>query len=196
MRFRVIPNSSSVPSEGRDVGYLWADNWNDWFKYRTLYVLTYFDTAGNKHDIGNIKIGQFNWNSQQDRPRIPSTFDRLSQQFFSLGQDSSYYRAIFDLGPELSDELLPALRDVVADAALYSRALDEDVMGISLLRSVTARSIEGQFRRILAGGTVLTEYSFRYEAPIPQDERVERLTLEFEVTPDSTPPTNIHVLIG
>ena len=114
----------------------------------------------------------------------------------NFDEDSSYYRAIFDLGPELSDELLPALRDVVADAALYSRALDEDVMGISLLRSVTARSIEGQFRRILAGGTVLTEYSFRYEAPIPQDERVERLTLEFEVTPDSTPPTNIHVLIG
>lgn len=114
----------------------------------------------------------------------------------NFDEDSSYYRAIFDLGPELSDELLPALRDVVADAALYSRALDEDVMGISLLRSVTARSIEGQFRRILAGGTVLTEYSFRYEAPIPQNERVERLTLEFEVTPDSTPPTNIHVLIG
>jgi hypothetical protein len=59
MRFRVIPNSSSVPSEGRDVGYLWADNWNDWFKYRTLYVLTYFDTAG---------INTTNWSSQQDRP--------------------------------------------------------------------------------------------------------------------------------
>jgi len=82
MRFRVVPNSSSVPSEGRDVGYLLTYNWNDWFKYRTLYVLTYFDPAGNKHDIGNVKIGQFRWNDQQDRPRIPATFERLGQQFF------------------------------------------------------------------------------------------------------------------
>jgi ABC-type branched-subunit amino acid transport system ATPase component len=196
MRFRLVPSNSRVPSEGRDVGFLWTDNWNDWFKYRTLYVLTYFDPEGNKHDIGNVKIGQFNWGDQQDRPRIPATFERLSQRFFSLGQDSSYYRSIFDLGPDLSHELLLALRDVVADPALYNSALDEDVMGVSLLRSVTARSIEGQFRRVLAGGAVLTEYSFRYEGPIPRDERVERITLEFEITPDSTPPTNIHVLIG
>jgi len=69
-------------------------------------------------------------------------------------------------------------------------------MGESLLRSVTARSVEGQFRRILAGGTVLTNYSFRYQGPVAQNQPADRLTLEFEVTPDSTPPTNIHVLIG
>jgi energy-coupling factor transporter ATP-binding protein EcfA2 len=196
MRFRVVPNSSSVPSEGRDVGYLWTDNWNDWFKYRTLYLLTYFDPGGNKHDIGNVKIGQFNWNDEQDRPHIPSTFERLSDQFFSLGQDSSYYRGIFDLGSDLARDLLSALRDVVVDPELYSRTLDEDVMGVSLLRSVTTRSVEGQFRRILAGGAALTDYSFRYEGPIPPHEGADRITLEFEVTPDSTPPTNIHVLIG
>jgi len=100
------------------------------------------------------------------------------------------------LDHDLARELLSALRDVVADPELYSRALDEDVMGVSLLRSVRTRSIEGQFRRVLAGGAVLTEYSFRYEGPVPLEEGADRITLEFEVTPDSTPPTNIHVLIG
>ncbi len=50
MRFHVISNQSRVPSEGKDTGYLWTDNWNDWWKYRTLYVLTYFDAHGAKHD--------------------------------------------------------------------------------------------------------------------------------------------------
>ena len=59
MRFEVIPNGRGTPDEGRDVGYLWIDNWNDWFKYQTLYYLTYFDDAREKHEIGSIKIGQF-----------------------------------------------------------------------------------------------------------------------------------------
>jgi hypothetical protein len=65
MQIKVIPNRSSVPTEGRDIGYLWTDNWNDWFKYHTLYVLTYFDPNGEKHKIGAVKIGEFNWGKVQ-----------------------------------------------------------------------------------------------------------------------------------
>ena len=84
----------------------------------------------------------------------------------------------------------------VANPGLFKRALDEDVMGVSLLRSITVRSVEGQFRRILGGGAALINYSFLYEGPEPDDEDIGRLLLNFEVTPDSTPPTNVHVLVG
>jgi len=84
MRFRVIRNRSSIPSEGSDVGFLWTDNWNDWFKYSTLYVLTYFDPDGYKHEIGNVKIGQFNWTKSQDRPALLATFAALDDRFFRL----------------------------------------------------------------------------------------------------------------
>lgn len=196
MRFQVVPNGSRVPSEGQDIGYLWTDNWNDWWQFRTLYVLTYFDADGAKHDIGGVKIGQFRMGKEQDRPNLPTRFERLGARFFSLGQDVSYYTAVHNLGATVSLELLRALHDVVEDQDLFRRALDEDVAGVSLLRSVTARSVEGQFRRILDGGAALTEYSFRYDGPVPDDEGIERLTLDFRVNPDSTPPTNIHVLIG
>ena len=46
MRFEIIPHSNRSPGEGRDVGYLLTDNWNDWFKYQTLYHLIYFDSSG------------------------------------------------------------------------------------------------------------------------------------------------------
>ncbi len=135
-------------------------------------------------------------NRDQDRPNLPSHFDALDERFFSLGQDASYYSAIVELGDSIARELLAALKDVVADHELFKRALDEDVTGVSLLRSVTARSIEGQFRRILDGGAILTKYSFRYDGPVPKDEGIAPLSLDFHVTPDSKPPTNIHVLIG
>jgi hypothetical protein len=145
MRFRVVPNGSPVPSEGRDIGYLWTDNWNDWWKYQTLYVLTYFDSDGEKHEIGGVKIGEFNMDRKQARPNLPAEFEILDDRFFSLGQDASYYSAITNLRDNVSRQLLTALNDVVANPDVFRRALDEDVMGVSLLRSVTVRSVEGQF---------------------------------------------------
>ena len=64
------------------------------------------------------------------------------------------------------------------------------------MRSISLRSIDGQFKRVLGGGALLTQFSFSYEGPQPEDEESERLKLEFRVTPNSTPPTNIHVMIG
>lgn len=196
MRFRVIPNSARTPNEGRDVGYLWADNWNDYWDFHTLYVFTYFDSSGQKHEFGGVKIGQFQWKKEQARPEIPNEFDALDERFFSLGQDVSYYSAIAALGPNIATAILSALNDVVASPQLFARASDERVTGTSLMRSVSLRSVEGQFTRVLKGGAALTEFRFTYEGPRPGDDQIERLKLEFHVTPDSKPPTNIHVLIG
>ena len=121
---------------------------------------------------------------------------QANHRFFSLGQDVSYYSAIAALGAEVASTLLLALKDVVADSDLFARAAGQRVMGTSLMRSVSRRSIEEQFQRVLAGGAVLTPFSFAYEGPKPSEEQVPRLRLEFQVSPDSSPPTNIHVLIG
>ena len=115
MRFRVIPNGSRTPLEGRDIGYLWTDNWNDWWEFRTLYTLTYFDTEGTKHELGGVKIGQFDWQKEQARPALDTEFDELDARFFSLGQDVSYYSQIAALNDETASALLQGLNDVVAD---------------------------------------------------------------------------------
>lgn len=196
MKFVVIPNTSRIPDEGRDVGYLWTDNWNDWFKYNTLYVLTYFNSVGEKHKIGGLKIGQFEMTKNQRGPDLPETFIELDDRFFSLGQDVDYYSAVMGLGPDLSAPILSALNDIAKDEKLYKRALSEDVTGVSLLRSVNMKTIEGQFRRIINGGAALTDFWFRYVGPSPQEESLKPLVIEFEVCPESQPPTNIHVLIG
>ncbi len=196
MRFEVVPNNRPTPEKGRGIAYLWTDNWNDWFKYRTLFFLTYFDETGQEHEIGSVKIGQFGIDANQGRPELPLAFDELDEQFFSLGQDPDYYVAVMSLGEDKSQQLLSALNDIAVDDDLYQRALLEDVTGVSLLRSVNMKTIEGQYRRILAGGAKLTDYMFQYVGPKPLDENLQPLRLDFEVEPDSRPPTNIHVLIG
>ena len=196
MRFCVTPNDQRPPREGRDIAYLWTDNWDDWFEFSTLYVLTYFGADGEEHELGGVKIGQFNMEKQRRRPDLPQEFEALDDRFFSLGQDADYYEGVRTLGAEIADALLRALNDVVANEGLYFRAKNERVMGVSLMRSVRERTLVGQFRRILSGGARLTSYAFSYRGPTQMDEAFDPVSLSFAVEPLSKPPTNIQVIIG
>ena len=196
MKFIVLPNSSSIPHEGRNIGYLWSDNWNDWWEFQTLYTFAYFDDEGIEHSIGGVKIGQFSWPSDQVRPPLPEKFTELGPEFFSLGQDVSYYETIRSLGEEVADTILNALNDVVRDDDVFARASAERVMGRSLMRSVSLRTVSRQFKRVLSGGVRLTKYRFHYLSPEQLDPKFPPVELKFEVRPDSKPPTNIQVIVG
>lgn len=196
MRFRVIPNANRIPQNGRDIAFLWTDNWDDWFEFSTLYVLHYFDDGGEHHRLGGVKIGQFNMVENQRRPDIPEEFESLDDRFFSLGQDVDYYEKIRQLGNDICIELLSRINDVVTDDPLYQRAKRERVLGISLMRSVNQRTLVEQFRRIVAGGARLTSYAFRYQGPAQLNPLVAPIELSFSVEPNSRPPTNIQVIIG
>ena len=195
---RFFTTSDHRPFRNGDPGdaYLVADNWNDWFRYVTTYALIFFDAEGQKHDLGAVKIGQFDMARDDHGPDLPDEFDALDNRFFSLGQDADYYEGVANLGPDVAAQLMDALKDVVADHDLYVRAKEEDVMGRSLMRFVNERTIVGQFRRVLHGGKRLTEYAFRYFGPRQIEPAADPIKLAFHVKPLAKPPTNIHVLIG
>jgi len=196
MLFTVLPVGTRAPT-ARNKAFLLSDNWDDWFKFATLFGLVVFDGDGTKHDIGGVKIGQFGMpKGHYNRPSLPPIFEQLNESFFSLGQDDSYYERLNALGDEPRNAILSALRDVAIDPDLFERALNEDVTKTSLLRSVSPLTVRGQFRRIAQGDARLTHYQFVYEAPKNKGSRGSPPVLQFEVEPESNPPTNIHVLIG
>ena len=194
MRFYVIDSRTEIPEGAANQAFLITDNWNDWFKYQTQYWLIIYSPDGNEIDAGSVKIGQFNWRDGQNRPDIPQQFERLAAEFFSLGQDDSYYEAIKGLGEEPRTSVFAALRDIAADAALYAAAVEEEVTRESLLRSVSETAAKGQYRRIAGGGNRLDRYSFGFKPKKRHNQ--EPPELSFVVEPNSQPPTNIHVLIG
>lgn len=196
MFFTVIQNGRRVPTGERSRAFLAVDNWDDWFTYNTMYSLIVYDADGKEFHAGSVKIGQFQMSEGQRRPSIPDEFDELGEEFFSLGQDDSYYEKLNELGAELRDQILRALCDVAIDPERFGRALEEKVTGISLLRSVPRRTVETQYSRLARGGARLSRYEFSYTAPKAARSRAEPVTLTFVVEPESMPPTNIHVLIG
>ena len=190
----VVIRNGIMPSPERMYGYLIEDDWDDWFKYSTVYYLWICDDQGVKHSIGSVKIGQFNMEEGQRRADIPSVFHQLNEQFFSLGQGSDYYENISNLEGELSSKILHSLCDIVANQENLDKIYSEEVTRISLLRSVSSSSIRGQFYRIITGQASLTKYAFNYS--LNNDKRTAGISLDFKIEPNTNPPTNIHVMIG
>ncbi|MEU7676192.1 AAA family ATPase [Micromonospora taraxaci] len=182
----------------RHEAFLVQDRWND-YGYVTMFQLVVIDESGSRHDIGNIKIGGFGipegWAAS---PALPAQLEALDEQYFSLGQDDTYYEKLAQLGPDIRVEVLLALRDLAYDPALLENARDEEVTKTSLLRDVPVGVVEGQFRRIAHGGARVTPYEFDYQpsGTVASGRPRWSRRLDFTVTPNQQPPTNIHVLIG
>lgn len=185
---------ASLYKTEKSKAYLIHNSWDDAFKFETSYTLHYFDSKGIQHEIGPLKIGEFGMGADQRTARIEKTFDRLSTKFFSLGQTSEYYQNIYKLRRSERRKILNGLRDFTTDDRLFSRAQKEPVTRLSLLRFVSTLTVKEQFKRILTGGLTLSKFHFKYQYPKEQTTRSS--SLEFEVVPNSNPPTNIHVVIG
>jgi predicted ATPase len=201
MFFTLIEWGGPLPPEAKGCAFLREDNWDDWGKYRTVFRLIVFDEKGDIHNAGDVKIGQkglkpnISVSPGSRAPTLPTSFDRLPEEFFSLGQDENYYETINLLGEPLRTHVLQGLNDCALNPSLFEKIQDEEVTTESLLRSVGVESVR-RFHRLARGDATLTDFNLRYQyAPSPQNT-LPPPTLSFETIPGSAPPTNVHVLIG
>lgn len=200
MFFTIASGARQLPQGSRNCAYLFTDGWNDWFKFQTLFFLIVADSAGQHHTIGDVKIGRVGLLPSdviapgQRAPDPPRTFDRLDESFFSLGQGEDYYLALDALGPQMRDLVLMGLRDCAFDLQIFQQNLHEQVMQDSLLRSVAASTVRTRLHRLTRGDAQLSEFHFRYQ--FPPVAGLPGPILDFDVFPESQPPSNVHVLIG
>src|SRR6266511_3572684 len=106
MYFTVLDVGTKPPADACGQAFLITDDWNDWNKFTTQYTLIVYDTAGNQHHIGDVKIGQFEMKKDQRRADIPKAFDSLKAAFFSLGQDDTYYGRLKARGKTIRERVL------------------------------------------------------------------------------------------
>lgn len=195
LKFNVPPYSRRYAKQKTAVNaaYLEANNWDD-FGFKSTFNLIVYDGKGEEHHIGGVKIGYVGQENGWTQEKLPKEFFELGKVFFALGQSDEYYQNLYALNKELRECILKSLNDVVNDHAAFDLAINEKVMKESLLRDVSIASIKGQFKRLLDGGKLRTEFNFSYA--LPQGERTAGLDIDFYVDPESNPPSNIHVLIG
>jgi ABC-type transport system involved in cytochrome c biogenesis ATPase subunit len=182
--------------EPRDVIVLERAEWNDWFRWRTLFSVSYFDKGGRRLHVGAVKIAKLDHayaNEAQHATPIPDSFTSLDHTYVSVGQDEGYYDNLKKwLGASRARETLVALRDL---AVRDSELPDADVVVNSLLRNVAEFTVHTTFANIVRG-IGYSPYSFTYTRPKIIGNADAEVKLTFNVEPDAKPPTNVHALIG
>ncbi len=196
----IVQSSPGWPKSG---GYrraiLVPDNWDD-FHYKTTYTLWLDDGDIGLVELGQVKIGQADMPPRADvganRPELPRSIGQpLPPKYFSVGQDASYYENLMALPDGLGLELLRNLNDATVNPDALELAKSSDVGQTSVLRSVSAQTIEGQFRRVVGGSDRNEPFTFQYLGP-SQDGNEPAYDLTFDVIPTSRPPTNVHAIVG
>jgi ABC-type cobalamin/Fe3+-siderophores transport system ATPase subunit len=186
MRFHVVEYPDRPLFEGKDVCLLVTDGWND-FGFYTLFHLYYLDADGSRRTIGGIKI--LKKGAGNAHTKLKPTFTKLGKSYVSLGDSQKFYENLIALGDTRAQEILVCLRDAAWDEEIYHAFADEEGMRTSLLRTVN-RLERRKFSAIAHRRAVLSPFNFTYSA------EENSATMQFKVSPDSFPPTNVHAIIG
>jgi hypothetical protein len=194
MIFRVVV-SQSAPSAGGEI-LLVKDNWNDWFIWITQFFAIVVLEDGRRFEIGQVKIARFGMTDQDAATNLPESFPYLDETWFSIGQSENYYETLNTLGEEYRRWFLTALRDCAQNLSIFDHCQSEQVLHSSLLRDIDTERVRNRFHRLANGDTALTPYAFKYSFPRDPNSLDDPPELHFRVTPNSRPPTNVHVLIG
>lgn len=196
MDFKVLSRGTRLPGEGRNTAYLRIDDWND-FSYFTLFQVKVFDENGKGYELGDVKIaykGQEEGRANATSVKIDKYFTKLSEDYFSLGQSTDYYKILRTIPEGTRISYLNGISDLVASPQLIPIIEDEKVFGTSLLRDVYIASIRGKFKSVLDGNNESTPFQFHFIRD--ENEKMSGVQLYFDVGVDTKPPTNIHTLIG
>jgi len=203
MRFHVIPSTAAVPTQVHSVCFLRRNlHWNDWFKYHTVFELIIVDSTGEQHSAGNVKIGALGMDITRAQAAtegyrqtpLDDQFEALDDEHFSLGQSENYYETLEALGGELRVSILTALRDLAFNPNLIPRYRDLDVYRDSVRRDISESIITGRYAELAGGRATLTPFSFRFTHR--GGNGFSPYSMDFSVTPNSVPPTNLHTIIG
>lgn len=194
MRFFV--GNQQPQYQGVPTFQLIKDNWNDWFKWYTLYAARAINADGSVVELGHVKIARQGMTEDNGSTELPPFFEVLDDAFFSLGQDENYYETLISLGDDVRMAYLAAIRDCAFSLPILEANIGEPVMQNSLLRYVDVARVRERLNRLANGQVALSPYSFEYHFPPDALSLTPPPVLSFAVVPDSLPATNIHVLIG
>ena len=198
MQFKLF-EIGNTPNRAVDQVCLTIDHWND-YSFKTMFFMNVFDHNGEKHSIGNIKIGFKGQETsiatyEKIQENFPNNvFDLLPNNFFSLGQDVDFYVKLMELPNGIGKQILNKLNDIAYKSDILSIIRNESVFNTSLMRGIRERTITEQFRRVLNGNAPLSDFEFYFIRD--EIEKMGKINIEFKVKANSQPSTNIHAIIG
>lgn len=195
MQVKFITASGPVLKKGA-IFILRRDRWDD-FGLKTSFQLEYLQENGEKITIGTVKIARFGQKSGSTE--IPSEFNSLDVEYFSLGQSEEYYENIRDIFKEKSNEILKSLNDLstlesiekIQSEASYSMSLARDIGTARLINEIRKDDHDNRNNKNYKNNNEFT-LSYKFQ---PRQSK-EKVLIEFPFINDDYNLGRINILIG
>lgn len=173
------------------------DAWDD-YGYKTTFSATLYLPSQDVVRLGDLKI--MNVAQKPGRTLFPkSYFRKLAKGFASLGGGLDYYVTLRNLGEDIYDTYLRALRDVAYDDRIRSGVEDHEVYRVSLMRfSGAARTVLDASRMFSKStqGPRPRNAGFIMRLKMKMAEHGEAFTSRFDFTRHGGLPNRINVVVG
>lgn len=164
-----------------------ADDWND-FGYHTQFRLYYFDENGRNY-IGKLRILQ----GENTKTVLPSRFEKLTNEYISLGRDLDYYKTITRECPGASNTLID-LRDIAWDSSCVNDFEANSGYLNSIIRDNSALRAKRFGKAVVLGEKYTEDFNFTYLGQIPGASTPTESTFKF--SDDDDLPGRIIGIIG
>lgn len=137
MRFHVRSPSRSSVSAPKPYAVL-NESFDSKERYRTAYRLEVFLESGDVVSLGEVRIMQLGMRPDVSLEFRELPFTELPSDFYSLGQQYTYYEDLIHALPDNWQEILSGLHDVVYFRDKLNEVQDDEVFHSSLIFSQTA----------------------------------------------------------
>ncbi|HDS1580970.1 TPA: AAA family ATPase [Stenotrophomonas maltophilia] len=196
MEFRVVDDASSF-SFGDEV--LLVKDLAGQGAWEADFFAIYVDMVGVRTKLGHLRIGYAGPDGFAPVSQIlmPQQFKSLSDGWFSIGQSEDYYGHLVELGDHIREPYLQAIRDLSFNPDFLAIQPGSSLADIkSFLHGISEERMRNRLNRLAHGNTSLSRYDFSFALPQDSEADTAPPRLDFTVIPNSTPPTNVHVIIG
>lgn len=173
---------------------LQPDNWDD-YHFKTLWNAQLWLSSGRKVDLGQVKI--LKHGMTEGRVQLPhAPFERLGDEYCSLGQAISYYETLAAADKQesgIAGAYLTAMSDAATNPAIRASFEGEPGFGTSLLRQSSAEmALEGAAAVISGQDAPGAGQSLSIIYAIPGMQQ----PLEFSFSEIAELPSRMHAVIG
>lgn len=124
------------------------DYWDD-YTFKTMLKVTLHVDARGTIELGAVKI--LHRGQEEGFTDLPTTFERLDEEYASLGQDIEYYERLMQVPARLRSQYLRAMRDAAHDPNVERSFAEETGWRTSLLRFGQAVNALEAGRKLISG---------------------------------------------
>lgn len=163
--------------------------WNDYWSFKTLHRLTYYNEEKIAINIGEVKI----LDKENGDTNLPGEFEELLDNFCSLGCDIDYYQNLKKYCKGYR-KFLKNINDLAFNPGIAEDFENESGIKTSLLRYSEAEKAFRQAKNIITGKSYKEAFQFDYSCLIDNADSQHKVRFNFQAIDNV--PNRIVAIVG